>query len=56
MKRATFKVYPGKGGWIQTTIAPINDKQVVAFGVWDFVLLTALIAAIVAVARVLIAH
>ena len=56
MKRAAFKIHPAKGGWIRTTIAPIGDKQMLTFGPLDLVLLTTLVAAVVAVARVLIAH
>ncbi len=56
MKRAEFKVLPAKGGWIRTTIAPINDRQAEAFGIGDVVMLSALVIALVALARVLIAH
>jgi hypothetical protein len=56
MKRAGFKVLPGKGGWIHTTLAPINDKHSNAFGVADVLMLGALVAGIIAVARLFIAH
>ena len=56
MKRAEFKVLPGKGGWIHTTLAPINDKHSSSFGVADIVMLGALVVGIIAVARLFIAH
>jgi hypothetical protein len=55
MKRSAFKVQPEKGGWIRTTIAPINDRQE-TFGVSDVVMFATLVLAMIAVARVLIAH
>ena len=55
MKRAYFKVHPEKG-WIRTTIAPINGKNEGRFGAMDTVLFAALVAMVVAAARVLIAH
>jgi hypothetical protein len=56
MKRAEFKVLPGKGGWIRTTIAPINDKHSGTFGLTDVVMFSALMLAVIAAARVFIAH
>ena len=56
MKRASFKVLPGKGGWIRTTISPINDRHSAAFGLGDVVMLGALVFGVVMVARLLIAH
>lgn len=56
MKRADFKVLPAKGGWIRTTIAPINDKHSSTFGMSDVVMLSALVLTVIAVARILIAH
>jgi hypothetical protein len=56
MKRAVFKVLPGKGGWIRTTIAPINNKHDCTFGIADVVMFTALILGLIAVARLFIAH
>ena len=56
MKRAAFKLAPCKGGWIRTTIAPLNDKHEARFGAADAVMLLALVTAIVAVARILIAR
>ena len=43
MKRATFKVQSGKSGWIETTIAPIHDKQAVPFTKSDLALLMGLV-------------
>jgi hypothetical protein len=56
MKRAEFKVLPGKGGWIRTTIAPVNDKHSGSFGLFDVVMFSALVLTVVAVARLFIAH
>jgi hypothetical protein len=56
MKRAEFKVLPGKGGWIRTTIAPVNDKQEYTFGLTDVVMFCALVLGLITVARVFIAH
>jgi hypothetical protein len=56
MKRAEFKVLPGKGGWIRTTIAPVNDKNAGAFGLTDVVMFSALVLAVITIARVFIAH
>jgi hypothetical protein len=56
MNRAEFKVLPSKGGWIRTTIAPINDKHAGKFGLTDVIMFSALVVAVIAVARVFIAH
>ncbi len=56
MKRAAFKLAPCKGGWIRTTIAPLNDKREGRFNLADGVMFFALVAAVVAIARVLIAR
>ncbi|HWW01914.1 MAG TPA: hypothetical protein VNZ64_19600 [Candidatus Acidoferrum sp.] len=56
MKRAAFKLAPCKGGWIRTTIAPLNDKREARFGTVDVVMFSMLVTAIVAVARLLIAR
>ena len=56
MKRAAFKLQSGKGGWIRTTIAPINDKSEATFGFSDILMFTSLVAMMVALARILLAH
>jgi hypothetical protein len=56
MKRAAFKLHPTKGGWIRTTIAPINDKREARFGVLDILMFMALVAATIAIARLILAH
>jgi hypothetical protein len=56
MKRVAFKLHPGKGGWLRTTIAPLNHKQEGRFGTLDMFMFFALVAVIVAVARVFIAR
>jgi len=56
MKRAAFKLQPAKGGWIRTTIAPINDKQSIPFRAMDIVMLMALVAGVAAIARLYLAR
>ena len=56
MKRAGFKVSSGKGGWIHTSLAPVNDKHSGSFTLADMVMLSALITGVIAVARLFIAH
>jgi hypothetical protein len=56
MKRAEFKVFPGKGGWLRTSIVPINAKQAGTFGLTDTVMICAFVLAVMTVARILIAH
>ncbi len=56
MKRAAFKLAPSKGGWIRTTIAPLNDKREARFGLMDALMFCTLVSVVVAVARVLIAR
>jgi hypothetical protein len=56
MKRAGFKVSPGKGGWIHTSLAPVNDRHSGSFSLGDMVMLSALVLGIIAVARLFIAH
>ena len=56
MKRADFKVLPGKGGWIHTTLSPVNEKHSSSFGFGDVVMLSALVLGVIMVARLFIAH
>jgi hypothetical protein len=56
MKSARFKVLSAKGGWIRTTIAPINERHGRTFGITDVVMLSALVFAVIAIARLFIAH
>jgi hypothetical protein len=56
MKRADFKVLPDKGGWIHTTLSPINDKHSGSFGIGDVIMLSALVFGVIMVARLFIAH
>jgi hypothetical protein len=55
MKRAAFNVQPAKGGWLRTTLAPINDKHE-SVGVVQVMMFLSLVLAVGAIARVLIAH
>ena len=56
MKRGTFKLQSVRGGWIRTTLAPLNDKREAKFGVVDAVMFTAVIAFVIGVARIFLAH
>ena len=56
MRRAGFKLNPCKGGWIRTTLCPLNDRRDTRFGTMDFCMFFALVAVVVAIARVLIAR
>ncbi len=56
MKRVAFKVQPSKGGWLRTTLSPINDRQVPAIRFVDVVMFFALVGLTVAIARVVLAH
>ncbi|HTL57970.1 MAG TPA: hypothetical protein VL361_19935 [Candidatus Limnocylindrales bacterium] len=56
MKRASFKLQSVRGGWIRTTLAPINDKHQSTFGVSDALMLTAVVALVITVARLCLAH
>jgi hypothetical protein len=56
MKRASFKLNPVKGGWIRTTLAPINDKREARFGVIDTFMFMGLVAIVITVARLILAH
>ncbi len=56
MKHAGFKVQPDRGGWLRTTLCPINDKHESNFGLADILMFGALVCATIAIARVLIAH
>jgi hypothetical protein len=56
MKRAAFKVQPAKGGWIRTTIAPLNDKQSIPFRTMDIIMLMALVAGVATIARLYLAR
>jgi hypothetical protein len=56
MKRATFKLQSVRGGWIRTTLAPLNDKHEAKFGVVDAVMFTVVIAFVIGVARIFLAH
>jgi hypothetical protein len=55
MKRAAFNVQPAKGGWLRTTLAPINDKHE-SVGVPQLLIFLSLVLTMGAIARVLIAH
>lgn len=56
MKRAILRLDTGKGGWIHTSIAPVNDKHEARFGMVDVLMLASLVFGTVAFARVLLAN
>jgi hypothetical protein len=56
MNRAIFKAGPKKGGFIRSTLAPVNDKNDDRLGFLDVTLLIALIGGGIAVMRYLLAH
>jgi hypothetical protein len=56
MKHVEFKALPSKGGWIRTTLAPINEKRSSSFGISDVVMFGALVIAVITLARIFIAH
>ena len=56
MKRAAFKVQPERGGWLRTTLSPINHRQDTPFRFIDVLMFFALVGLTVAIARVVLAH
>ena len=56
MKKAAFKVAPGKSGFIRAILSPCNEKRDVRFGWGDVVTLMALVIGILALARIVLAH
>lgn len=56
MKRAAYKLAPDRGGWLRTTLAPINDKDDIRFGGIDIVMFFCFVTATVVVARFFLAN
>jgi hypothetical protein len=56
MKRGTFKLQTVRGGWIRTTLAPLNDKRESTFGFVDALMFTAVVAFVIGAARMFLAH
>ncbi len=56
MKRAAFKVQPERGGWLRTTLLPLNHRDDSSFRFVDVVMFFALVGLTVAIARVVLAH
>ncbi len=56
MKQSSFKVQSERGGWIRTTLAPINDRTKVEFGAKDLAMFLAVVTLITVIARAFIAH
>ena len=55
MRRAVFRAEPGKG-FVRTTLAPVNDRQLSRFGLADLLMVLALVLAALAIARLLVAR
>jgi hypothetical protein len=55
-KRASIKLHPGRGGWIHTTIAPIQDRTCSRFGLVDLAMFLGTLVAMLALARFFLAH
>jgi len=56
MKHTSFKLQSERGGWIRTTLAPINEKAAWPFGTKEFFMLMGIIGLVVVAARVCLAH
>ncbi len=56
MKNRSFRVQPEKGGWIRTTLAPVNDRSESGFGAKDFIMFMAIVGMMVTLARLCLAH
>ena len=56
MKRSSFKLHAVRGGWLRTTLSPLNDKRHATFGLLDAVMFMAVVAVVVAAARIFLAH
>jgi hypothetical protein len=56
VKKAIFKAGATKNGFIQGTLAPVNDKREGRFGWGDVVTLIALTLGLLALARVILTH
>ena len=56
MKQRSFKLQSERGGWIRTTLLPINDRTNVVFGAKEFAMFVGIVTLVVAVARVCLAH
>lgn len=52
--KVTFKADPRKGGFIRSTIAPVNDKKEPGFGFWDVLELSAIVCGVLLVMRYLV--
>jgi hypothetical protein len=56
VKKTVFKTSASKNGFIQGTLAPVNDKHEGRFGWGDIVTLIALTIGLLALARVILTH
>jgi hypothetical protein len=56
VKKAVMKTEPLKGGFIGSTIAPVNERHGLRFGFWDAVEIIILIVSLLFVMRLILAH
>ncbi len=54
MHKAIFKADSHKGGFIRSTIAPVNDRKEPGFGFWDILELGAIICGVLLIMRYLV--
>jgi len=54
VKKAVFRAESGKGGFIRTMLAPVNDKREPRFSWFDLAMLLALIIGAVFLARLVL--
>jgi hypothetical protein len=56
VKKAAFRIAPGNKGFIQTTVAPVQDRNSPKFGWSDLLTLAAIVIGGLALARLVLAH
>jgi hypothetical protein len=56
VKKAAFRIAAGHRGFIQTTLAPVQDRTETKFGLGDVLTLAALVIGGLALARLVLAH
>jgi len=56
VKKAVFKADPNRGGFIRSTLAPVNERRQPGFGVWDAIEVVLLVAALLLAMRFFLAR
>jgi hypothetical protein len=56
VKKAAFRISAGQRGFIQATLAPVQDRREIKFGWGDVLTLAALVIGGLALARLVLAH